>query len=96
MTSYSYHVEAEAEYRAAFRWFGASSLRAALGFERAVEDAIQKITAMPQAYPVVDRRHRMFKLKNYSYHLVYREEAGGVLIVAVAHDARRLGYWKGR
>jgi plasmid stabilization system protein ParE len=96
MTDYSYHPAAEAEYLDAFRRYGASNPRAALGFERAVEDAIQKIVAMPQAYPVLDRRHRMFKLRNYPYYLVYREEAGGVLIVSVAHTARQQGFWKGR
>jgi plasmid stabilization system protein ParE len=96
MTSYSYHPEAETEYRDAFRRYGLSSLPAAVRFERAVEDAIQKITAMPQAYPALDRRHRMFKLRKYPYYLVYREEAGSVLIVAVAHTARQQGYWKGR
>jgi plasmid stabilization system protein ParE len=96
MSSYSYHPAADAEYLDAFRRYGASSLPAALGFERAVEDAIQKIAAMPQAYPAYDRRHRTFKLRNYPYFLVYRDEADGVLIVAVAHTARRPGYWKGR
>ncbi len=96
MTSYRYHDLAEAEYLGAIRWYAAESARAAEGFIRAVEDAIRKILAMPDAYPPHGRRHHVFILKDYSYYLVYRVEAAEVVIVAVAHDARRPGYWKGR
>jgi toxin ParE1/3/4 len=96
MNDYAYHPEAEAEYLDVIRRYGVSSLRVALKFERAVEDAIGKIVAMPLAYPLIDRRHRSFKLRKHSYYLVYRVEPSGVLIVAVAHTARRRGYWKGR
>ena len=96
MTSYRYHEAAEAEYLGAIRWYEADNARAAEGFVRAVEDAIRKILAMPHAYPPHGRRHRAFVLKDYSYYLVYRVEAAEVVIVAVAHDARRPGYWKGR
>jgi plasmid stabilization system protein ParE len=96
MINFDFHPEARVELRQVVDWFEARSLRTGQRFALAVEDAIQKITAMPHAYPAIDRRHRMFKLKNYPYYLVYREEAGGVLIVAVADAARQTGYWKGR
>ena len=35
-------------------------------------------------------------LHRFPYHLVYRDEPGHVLIVAVAHGARRPGYWRQR
>jgi len=64
------HPAADAEYVGAFQRYGANSVRAAKGFERAVQDAIQKIVAMPQAYPAYDFRHRTFTLRKYPYYVV--------------------------
>jgi plasmid stabilization system protein ParE len=39
---------------------------------------------------------REFALTRFPYHLVYSVEESGVLIIAVAHQRRRPGYWAHR
>jgi plasmid stabilization system protein ParE len=97
MANCIYHPAAEADYLAEYAYYAARSPRAAARFELLVRDAVQKILAMPQAYPPWDRRHRIFVLRGYPCYPVYRELASGdVEVVAVANSHRRPGYWKGR
>ncbi|HEY1378750.1 MAG TPA: type II toxin-antitoxin system RelE/ParE family toxin [Gemmataceae bacterium] len=96
MANVIYLPGASADYQAEYAYYAARSPRAAARFETLVQDAVQKILAMPQAYPAYDRRHRMFVLHGYPCYLVYRERAGDIEIVAVANSWRRPGYWKGR
>ena len=39
---------------------------------------------------------REFELNRFPYRLIYSIEAGGILIVAVAHQHRRSSYWGNR
>lgn len=96
MADLRFHPEADAEYLEAVHWYRAISLRVAFRFVLALESAVAKIRAMPKAYPRYNRQHRMFVLKRFPYYLVYREQADDITIVAVAHKARRPGYWKSR
>jgi plasmid stabilization system protein ParE len=96
MVSYRFHSEADEEYIATALWYLAISVRVTIRFVQTIDNAILKIRTMPQAYPRYDRRHRAFVVKRFPYYIVYREEADGVIIVAVAHNSRRPGYWKGR
>jgi hypothetical protein len=44
----------------------------------------------------IDPIHRQLPLQRFSYYLAYRVSAGTTLIVAVAHNRRRPGYWRTR
>jgi plasmid stabilization system protein ParE len=87
---------ADQDYQEAFHWYLKRSPRAALDFEEAVEQGLREISETPDRWPLLDERHRFHLLKRYPYYLVYRIDGEQVLIVAVAHGRRRLGYWKGR
>lgn len=87
---------AEDDYREARDWYHARSPQAAAGFEAAVEVALRKIVESPRLWPLCGARHRTYQLRRYPYHLVYREEADTILIVAVAHASRSDRFWKGR
>jgi toxin ParE2 len=39
---------------------------------------------------------REFELNRFPYRLIYSLEAGGIVIVAAAHQHRRSGYWRNR
>ena len=43
-----------------------------------------------------DRTHRYWLLRKYPFALVYRCEEDGIVVVAVAHNRQRPGYWKDR
>ncbi len=42
------------------------------------------------------RRARRFPLHGFPFHLVYRLRADSIVIIAVASQSRRPGYWSGR
>ena len=90
--------EAESEARAAFELYRERNPVAAQRFEDAVEGATELIMERPFAWPVddaeVDTRH--FVLQRFPYSVVYRVADETVTIVAVAHQRRSPGYWRGR
>lgn len=96
MASLTLLPAAQADYQEALAWYYARSPRAALAFETTIEVALGSIAAAPEQWPLCDHRHRFYLLRRYPYSIVYRVEAGEVLVVAVAHSSRSSGYWRGR
>lgn len=92
----SFLPAAEADYQAALAWYRAQSQQAADRFEEAVADGVQQIGDNPQLYALIDDRHRRCILRRYPYSLIYREEPGGIVIVAVPHSSRSASAWQGR
>ena len=93
--------EADAEYREAGRWY--EGRRAGLGFEffDAVDAAIDQIVRFPAAGEAVPRVPqdlpvRRCAVTRFPYHVVYLETSDRIRILAIAHDRRKPGYWKGR
>ena len=68
--------------------------------ERLLEDALQtadKICEDPERYPVEDDGYRRWRCVVFPYSLRYDiARDGNIDIVAVAHDKRAPGYFKGR
>lgn len=51
---------AEHEARAAFRWYLERSERAAIAFQREIDQAIERIGEAPTTYPVIDGELRRY------------------------------------
>lgn len=96
MAEVAFLPEALADYQDAYDWYLARSLRAAAGFEAAVDVALTAIAANPERWPSFDERHRFYIPRRYPYNLIYRLVPEGVLIVAVAHQKRSPNYWRDR
>jgi plasmid stabilization system protein ParE len=91
-----YLDEAIEEAEAAARWYAERSSSAALGFADEIDAAIAAIEANPEAWPKYDHGTRHYLLRRFPFSVVYRVEATGILVVAVAHGNRRPGYWVSR
>ena len=96
-----FEAEAEAEYQEAGRWY--EERRAGLGLEffDAVDATLGQILLLPQAGAPVPRVPldipvRRVPVRRFPYHVIYLERADAIRILAIAHDRRRPGYWKGR
>jgi plasmid stabilization system protein ParE len=61
-----------------------------------LDAAIARIAAAPQMWSPHLHGTRTCPLRRFPYHVVYVEEATAVLVVAVAHNRRRPGYWRRR
>src|SRR5262249_13939936 len=88
---------ADGEYLAAFRWYARRSRRTAQHFKTAVDGAVGLILAQPAIGSPSFRGCRWVKVRRFPYLLHYSDSIPGLIqIVAVAHQARRPGYWKRR
>ena len=65
-------------------------------FIEEVERIVTKISETPAlGVPYVDPTRR-FPLDRFPYSIVYIVESDSILVIAIAHQRRRPGYWAGR
>ena len=93
---YEFHPEALEEYDAAALWYAEREPALALRFIDAVEDAIGRILEAPTRWRVIEEDVRRCLTRVFPYGVLYTIEPDFVLIVAVMHCSRELGYWKQR
>jgi plasmid stabilization system protein ParE len=90
------HPDALEETRAAVDWYAQRSLRTAEAFLNEIDYAAQQISEKPERFPAFEYGTRRILFRRFPYSFIFRECAGGVEIVAVAHGHRRPGYWRSR
>lgn len=86
---------AEQELRSATRWYEEKCVGLGLEFVALVDRAFTKIQRNPLSYPVWDpeRDYRRSNLARFPYSVFYRVENEHVVVIAVAHQRQRAGYW---
>jgi len=91
-----WHPEALEEAREARDWYASRSLSAARGFLTALENAVKAVVEDPLRWPARAQGCRQFVFPNqYPFTLVFSYQES-LRVIAVAHQSRRPGYWKGR
>jgi plasmid stabilization system protein ParE len=97
VVSLEFDPEAIEEARAARAWYGERSRRAEVAYLAELRQALQRIREAPRRWPRFDHGTRRVVLHRFPFSVIYRIGMGDkVLILAVAHDKRRPGYWKRR
>jgi plasmid stabilization system protein ParE len=92
-----FHRLASQEYLRALRGYARRSTVAAQRFHDAIDQAVRRIAGSPQAWPIFRPQFRWVRAGRFPYIVYYRVISHmDVLIVAVAHQRRRPGYWKRR
>jgi plasmid stabilization system protein ParE len=94
--AYSFHPEADAEFEEASLFY--ESRMAGLGRSLAaeIESTISLIREFPEAGSPVGTSHRRAVVARFPYSVVYRQYPDFIVVVAVAHQRRRPGYWRRR
>ena len=88
--------EASEEIEEAAKWYGRRSPAAEIAFLGEVDHALAAVLDAPQRWTsFVDGTNR-YVFRKFPYSAIYFVDEGVVVIVAVAHDKRRPGYWRGR
>jgi plasmid stabilization system protein ParE len=90
------HPDARAELRAARNWYHERSPLSAFAFAQTVNNAISRIREAPNSFPLADHGTRKFILQRFPFSVFYRIRDTEIVIVAVAHQKRRPGYWSNR
>ena len=95
-TPVDFDRRAIADARAARRFYARVSAALAGRFMADLDDAVARVSAHPQAWSPHVHGTRVCRFRTFPYSLVYVEEPARVVVVAVAHDRRRPGYWQRR
>jgi plasmid stabilization system protein ParE len=88
--------QAEEEIDEALRWFSEIHPDLAEAFKLDLEHTLQRLLRRPAAWPPHRAGTRRILVERFRYAVVYRDSAAELLVVAVMHQARRPGYWRGR
>jgi len=91
-----FHPEARAELREAHRWYYERSPLSATAFAHAIDNAVSRIVEAPTQYPLADQGTRKLVLQRFPFNIFYLSGESEIVIVAVAHQKRRPGYWSTR
>lgn len=92
-----FHRLAASEFVAARRWYKRRDPALEVRFIAAVEAAVQIIETTPNLGALFLKRYRWVRTRRFPYLLYYASHNSSTVIVyAVAHARRRLGYWDRR
>lgn len=87
---------ARLEYLAEIAYYSEAEAGLGVRFADAVEQAAARALAFPLSGSSSGTGTRRVLLKDFPFSLVYRVEEEGITVVAVAHHARKPGYWRQR
>jgi plasmid stabilization system protein ParE len=90
------HPEARAELREARKWYYERSPLSATAFAHAVDNGVSRIVGAPTQYPLAEHGTRKLVLQRFPFNIFYLLGESEIVIVAVAHQKRRPGYWSSR
>ena len=90
------HPEARAELQGACTWYFERSPLSATAFAHAIDNAVVRISEAPTRYAFAEHGTRKFVLQRFPFNVFYRSGETEIIIVAVAHQKRRPGYWSSR
>lgn len=65
-------------------------------FVAAVDNSLSSIASNPDGYKEVGMGIRIFRMKRFPFYLFYHSSDSVITLYAVAHHARRPGYWRDR
>jgi len=90
------HPEAEVEIFEGAVYYESEQSGLGIEFLSAIAKAKANISQLPAAWSEVDRGIRKFVMKEFPYNIYYSTNKERTIIIAVAHQKRRPGYWKFR
>ena len=96
MRKVTLHEEADAEVNEAAKYYEEREPGLGLLFLAAVEEAVEKVLANPEAFQLVGDEIRRKIIGRFPYSLLYVIEPDRIRVIAVAHQKRRPGYWSHR
>ena len=87
---------ARAEFEAAAEAYDRQREGRKARFQDAVRVAVDRITLLPESGSILEGEYRRCLLKRFPYSIIYHAAPEEIVIIAVYHQHRRPGRWKGR
>lgn len=91
-----FSVAAQVELDEAFGYLEAEQAGLGYRFTADIDEALGRIRMHPQAWHPLGHNLRRCHLRHFRYGVIYRIRGDQAEVVAIAHDSRRLGYWRDR
>jgi toxin ParE1/3/4 len=88
--------EAKAEFDLAADWYDRQRAGLGVDFVRAVRKVLDRIAANPRLHMTTYRDVRKAVVNRFPYVVLYREENGEVIVIAIFHCARNPAIWQAR
>jgi plasmid stabilization system protein ParE len=88
--------EARDEFDAAVDWYDQQRPGLGTAFLDRVRGVFARIAANPQLHGTLYHEVRKAVVQKFPYVVLYQEEAGEVVVIAVFHTARDRAIWQGR
>lgn len=96
MIPYTFHPDADAELEDAALFYESRMAGLGKSFAAEVERTIALVREFPEAGSPAGPKLRRVLVARFPYSIVYRQDPDSIVVVAVAHQRRRPGYWRGR
>lgn len=91
-----FHPQAEKEFNEAINYYEQKEQGLGADFAIEVQSAIGRMTALPEAWPVVEGEIRRTLVRRFPYGVLYSVEPQGIFVIAIMHLNRSPEYWKNR
>ena len=88
--------DAEAEIGAAYLWYFERNPQAAIAFRDEALSSIDDLAESAVKWREDDDGTRRRLLRHFPYTVFYEIDQRTVIVIAVAHNRRAPGYWRGR
>lgn len=91
----SFHPAARLEVEDAQAWYEERSVVAASALLRELSVTVQRIREAPHRYATAESGTRRIRLDRFPFtiYIYYRHSPDALVVIAVAHQKRRPGYW---
>jgi plasmid stabilization system protein ParE len=96
MIGYRFLSPAEDEMTGPRFFYDAASAGLGEDFLDDVQQRIDRLREYPQAGAPIGSQLRRMLLHKFLFSIIYSEESDAIVIVSVAHQRKRPGYWKSR
>lgn len=87
---------AQAELDEAIAWYANQAPGLGDAFLIETLKTIQLIELFPKAWHPLTKKIRRCRLRRFPYSVIYTQDDSDILILAIAHQHRKPGYWRNR
>ena len=88
--------EAEEELIKAASYYEQQQSGLGVKFIREIHRACNLVSVSPKAATKVRKEIRRRLVRRFPFSVLYQEVDGSILVIAIAHQRRKPGYWKNR
>jgi len=95
-TEIVFRPQAEAEARAAYRWYEAQKRGLGAQFADALDDVFQRIASNPFEFPALAGGIRRALLRRFPYGVYFRVHSDTIVVIGIIHGRRHPRRWQTR